>query len=114
MIAGHTLQLLQSILLGEMQPHFNLTADLAAALSSVCKIQPRCQHPLPAMYVGLWCQSRFELQKSVADDIEYKEATSFERLTMAAFTSNSPGRKKIMKEAAVPPTMCKTAPRSDT
>ena len=34
--------------------------------------------------------------------------------TMAAFTSMSPGRTKIMKEAAVPPTMCSTAPRSLT
>lgn len=34
--------------------------------------------------------------------------------TIAALISSMPGRKKIMKEAAVPPTMCSTAPRSFT
>ena len=33
---------------------------------------------------------------------------------MAALMSSIPGKKKIMKEAAVPPTMCRTAPKSDT
>lgn len=36
------------------------------------------------------------------------------RLMMAASMSSSPGRKKIMKLAAVPPIMCRTAPRSVT
>ncbi len=36
------------------------------------------------------------------------------RFTIAALISSKPGRKKIMYEAAVPPTMCSTAPRSVT
>jgi hypothetical protein len=35
-------------------------------------------------------------------------------LMMAAFMSNSPGRQKIINDAAVPPIMCSTEPRSDT
>lgn len=41
-------------------------------------------------------------------------STTLDHLTMAAFTSSSPGRKKMMKLMHRPPSRCSTMPRSVT